>query len=385
MAHPRWHVAQSTAAAHAGAEPPEQRTKLPDLETMAKIGAITAALAFATGTLTINTYLHHLGITDFSLVKPKLILTGTLVLVSLLLLALFPLYVTWQLVHRSEHKAWFTRRLFLLLIPLAGLFAISAYLCFPTRIGLGQIGVREAWHTINTMGWQRSLFTALLTTLLLTFELYLPAVGVSVFAVAALKALDRVRLVPPTSILRTQWIEFLLAFSATAICGVWYLGAFGVTLYPAIPTQFGGGQPVYQRIEVDNVGRAQLMQLGVAFDGDTNITCALPVMHDSDTLLAVWLQRPNTEENGRWGAVVLQLDKKQIGASMVFPGDNGYQMTAARGAQPGGRLPRAANAAPITANSADQKTASSGESQANANSCRAQSTTSATAGGAGPK
>jgi hypothetical protein len=47
-----------------------------DLGALTKFGAVSAALAYATGMLAINTYLHKLGIADFSFAKPKLILTG---------------------------------------------------------------------------------------------------------------------------------------------------------------------------------------------------------------------------------------------------------------------------------------------------------------------
>jgi hypothetical protein len=58
-----------------------------DLGALTKFGAVSAALAYATGMLVINTYLHKLGIADFSFARPKLILTGVLVLCSFLLLA----------------------------------------------------------------------------------------------------------------------------------------------------------------------------------------------------------------------------------------------------------------------------------------------------------
>jgi hypothetical protein len=50
------------------------------LEGLTKYGAALAAVAYATGVVAINTYLHELGIADFSFAKPKLLLTGILIL-----------------------------------------------------------------------------------------------------------------------------------------------------------------------------------------------------------------------------------------------------------------------------------------------------------------
>src|SRR5580698_7445327 len=104
-----------------------------DLGALSGFGAAAAALAYATGTLTINIYLHQLGITDFSLAKPKLILTGVVVLLTFLLLALFPISVAQSISGRRAEGGRATRppkrMLFLMLFPLVGLIAASASLC----------------------------------------------------------------------------------------------------------------------------------------------------------------------------------------------------------------------------------------------------------------
>jgi hypothetical protein len=68
-----------------------------DLEALSKYVAVSGAFAYAIGTLTVNIYLHELGITDFSLAKPKLILTGLVALLTFLLLSLFPVFIVWRI------------------------------------------------------------------------------------------------------------------------------------------------------------------------------------------------------------------------------------------------------------------------------------------------
>lgn len=51
-----------------------------DLSGLTKLVTVAAASAYASGVIAINTYLHGLGIVDFSFAKPKLLLTGITVL-----------------------------------------------------------------------------------------------------------------------------------------------------------------------------------------------------------------------------------------------------------------------------------------------------------------
>src|SRR5277367_6683363 len=74
-----------------------------DLGEATKVITILGAFAYVTGAIAINTYLHELGIVDFSFAKPKLLLTGILVLFTFALLALPPFFVAWSMASASRH------------------------------------------------------------------------------------------------------------------------------------------------------------------------------------------------------------------------------------------------------------------------------------------
>src|SRR5580658_3287737 len=67
-----------------------------DFSDLTKLFGVLSALAYGTGVVAINTYLHGLGIADFSFAKPKFFLTGTLIFSTFLLLAAAPISFTWR-------------------------------------------------------------------------------------------------------------------------------------------------------------------------------------------------------------------------------------------------------------------------------------------------
>jgi hypothetical protein len=77
---------------------------------------------------------------------------------------------------------------------------------------------------------------------------------------------------------------------------------------------FGGGEPYFESFAVAEENKCQLQQLGIPF-GQQNITKSLPVLHETDSLVAVWLNPPTGSRS--WPFVVAELDKKQINAMTV--------------------------------------------------------------------
>lgn len=324
-------------------ETPTQRTALPegkgatnlDIGELTKIGAVSAALAYAMGMLTINTYLHKLGIADFSLARPKLILTGVLVFFSFSLLALLPVFVAWRLAGGQPGRTHSRKILFLLLVPLLALFGASLYLCFGT-IGLGQITVWGIWELINQitvwLGWnlerQRNFFTEVLASLVVTAEVYFPICVAAGSAFVAVWLLRRQN-TQDNSWLNPERLYLFLSIALAVISALGYMIVFSLTFYAAIPQAFGGGKPYFQSFVIAEDGRCQLQQLGIPFlDGQPNVTEPLPVLHESDNTVAVWLERKTTatqrrsgttKREGSWQTIVVQLDKREISASMAYP------------------------------------------------------------------
>lgn len=264
-----------------------------NLSNLTKLVTGMAALAYGTGVVAINTYLHELGIADFSFAKPKLLLTGILTLISLLLLASHLFFLAWSLA--SQHGPvnrelpplkWVVLWALLFLLLLVG---ASAVLCFQSDAGLGQLTVR---HARETLAGASHLFR-LRTTLRVAAEVYTPVLLGAVFVYIATRVYDRTRQKANPFHCRMEQFYCLIALAAIGAAIVGYVYMFTRTFYPAIPQEFGGGKPYFESLAVEDSEHCNLQQIGIPFDKDRpRITRPLPVLHETDTLLAVWLRCP---------------------------------------------------------------------------------------------
>jgi|HubBroStandDraft_6_1064221.scaffolds.fasta_scaffold217798_2 hypothetical protein len=291
-----------------------------DLGGLSKVGAASAALAYATGTLTINIYLHQLGITDFSFAKPKLILTGILVLIMFVLLALLPAFVAWRMAgpHGLEGRTlpFSIGIVFWLLFPAVGLITASAYLCLQDPTGVGQIAVWEVWKLLKERNWLNKGWT----TLLIAAEVYVPVWAAVISAFFAVRLFGSAKAGAGGSRIPPEKVYFPLVTALAVVSVIGYIYAFSLIFYPAIPQAFGGGQPYIESFVIGEEGRCQLQQLGIRFhEKRPNLTQSFPVLHESDALVAVWLDKQKEDDHQNWHSVVVQLPKTQISATMADP------------------------------------------------------------------
>jgi len=77
---------------------------------------------------------------------------------------------------------------------------------------------------------------------------------------------------------------------------LFYIYIFALTLYPALPSAYGGGKPNFEKLVVAESGRCEMRQLGIPFDPmQPNVTVPLPVLHESESIIAAVLERPANE------------------------------------------------------------------------------------------
>jgi hypothetical protein len=127
---------------------------------------------------------------------------------------------------------------------------------------------------------------------------------------------------------------FVVTVAVVGMCAIGYVYMFTRTFYPAIPQEFGGGQPYYESFAVADDERCKLQQLGVPFEEKLpDITKPLPILHETDTLVAVWLkcspkQNCNYGQNGVGLShfVVVQIDKNVIEAMRAYTTGAGVAM-----------------------------------------------------------
>jgi len=226
-------------AAQGNTVPERERASNPGIGELTKIGAASAALAYGIGMLTINTYLHKLGISDFSLAKPKLILTGVLVILGFSLLGLLPIFVARRLADDGRPKRRNSRILWVLLfLPLLFLFGASLYYC-SEKPGLGQLTVWEIHRHFTGIGPHPAV---LLRSLTVTAEVYFPVCVAAVFACLAARLLHEHK-TQHDSELSPERISALVLVALAVVSVFGYMVVFSRTFYAAIPSAFGGGEP----------------------------------------------------------------------------------------------------------------------------------------------
>jgi hypothetical protein len=305
-------VAQASNLPQAG----NNRSRV-DLEALSKYVAESGILAYAIGTLTVNIYLHELGITDFSLAKPKLVLTGVVVLIGFLLLALFPIFVRRRIsAGRGEENqsAPLTKKTaLLLLLPLIGLIAASVFLSFKSYMkghpGLGEEFSWKMWQFMN--GEDHPILANSVTALLIPASIYAAICLAAAFASMAAQSLERSKSASTAARAVHDHVYFLVGLAVAVISFFGYIYIFSITFYPAISPAFGGGKPYYESFVVAEGERCQWQQLGIPFMYEnSDATGPLAVLHESDSMVAVWLEH-NPE---RSKPVLVQLDKSQISA-----------------------------------------------------------------------
>ncbi len=295
---------------------PESQPESPfDLGGLTKVVSVSAGFAYVVGVVAINTYLHELGIVDFSFAKPKLLLTGILVLFTFALLALPPFFVAWSMgsrhglvgqTHASIRGMYLSTIFFLILLIVA-----SAFLCFSKDApGMGQIAMWRVWEELKPRG---SFALTSLASLLIALEVYIPILFGSGCVYAATRLFDNIKSEEPAPVIGAKQYYLALVIGAIAISCIGYVYTFTRTFYPAIPQEFGGGEPYYESFAVAEQDRCQLQEMGIPFFPETNITVPLPVLHETDSTTAVWLESPSASTF----FVVAEFDKQQISDTMV--------------------------------------------------------------------
>jgi len=307
-----------------------------ELGELTKLVTVLAVLAYATGVIAINTYLHGLGIVDFSFAKPKLLLTGILVLTSFLLLAVPPYFCAWSIASKrgqAGQSLLSLKRILILVFSFLGvLLLIAAPLIFKGRAGMGQTTVWEVLKCIKSWG----VLAKPLTPLIAALAFYFPIVIGMVCVYWAKRLFDEERSEQPTPHISSRRFYLLLLIPAFFVVStIGYICIFTYTFYSVIPQEFGGGQPYFQSFVVTDAEVCHLQQLGIPF-GKTkpsNITQPLPVLHETDTLIAVWLDAgpsagskdgtstvgvtKGKNGSGNWEFVIVELDKNMISATLA--------------------------------------------------------------------
>jgi hypothetical protein len=247
------------------------------LEESPKAATLLLAVVYGAGLLTTNAFLRQHGISDFSLLKPKSLFTGALVVGSLCLIAYWPVLVLASLIEQGivPRRTWRAR--LASAVKVLGPWLVLVAVCW------GSAGDRFSSLNNNWFTSGKDLGGILAAA---TF-LYVEACGTAILAIQCGRfyrlATDKLSFVGMSQ----SWGKFLVFATALVIAFSFYVESFATTLYVVIPQQLGGGHPERLKFSVKSASVAEWKQLGIEFVPGTDITEGLDVIHESDSAFSV--------------------------------------------------------------------------------------------------
>jgi hypothetical protein len=299
-------------------------------EEKAELGSVGAAFAlvYGSGLVTSNIFLGHLGLADFSLLKPKAVFTGAIVLASLAALAAGPIHLVAQL--RDEKKQIprpFTRRFLLIssteiVVPLSVVFAICCLVKAHPERSLSAL--------MQPGDFIASTSHPFLNSLILTIGFFLSSFAVAVTAVESFRLLNRLKEAISFPGISTRLAKLIFLLAACLLSLSLYIDLFAVTFYIFIPQALGGGSPEEKSLLIQSDSVQALKGLGFEFiDDHSSLTKPVSVLSESDDSLGVIVKVREVNPNPAHGIesaevdnlVVVRLDRKMIQATIIHAAD----------------------------------------------------------------
>lgn len=235
--------------------------KIFDVDTLAKSVAFFAIVFYIIGFLTTNLYLQQLGFSDFSLLKPRFILTGGLVVFSIALICLCVLLGSINLFNNffkdiSQETQEFIRQTKAVrpfLAPVALLMIVAPLIILAGFLSVNNEELNFSQLILNSLKLYLS-------------GLFLGLITLSPWIVKYVKK-RRFTLELRDSYILVWIITVLLIYMYFSIL---YLGIFSKEIYPKVPEQFGGGKPRKVRILFAKDQADMLKQSGIPTCGSDN-------------------------------------------------------------------------------------------------------------------
>jgi hypothetical protein len=262
-----------------------ERAKIP-IEALVRSVAIVGALFYVLGFLTTNAYLYKLGVSDFSLLRTRFILTGVLTLAPLALALIGGLYAALDVTLCGGH-ARLTSRAYLWILADIALPFVLYFVLFSV----------VAENDVVTSARDAALLSAVCAVIVLAL----------LAALAIYRKSDR----RPLSHLayRGQPIPYdrfterfgvpnaLVETMIFAVAGVVlflaYIGLFGQYFYPTLPEQLGGGRPRMAQILVSGDAVPAVRQLGLDVTETAPLSPPVQLLWEGEESYVIRLPRPH--------------------------------------------------------------------------------------------
>ena len=262
-----------------------ERPKLP-IETLVRRVAIVAAIFYVLGFLTTNAYLYKLGVSDFSLLRTRFILTGVLTLVPLVLALIGGIYAALDVTVYRGGAGLSTRAYLWILADIVLPFAL--YFVLFSVVAENDI-VTSARDAALLSGVCAIIVLAVLASLAL-YRMSERRPLSHLFSRGRPISYDRFteRFGVPNAV-----VESMIFGVGGVVLFLAYVGLFGQYFYPAMPEQLGGGRPRVAQILVSGNAVPAVRELGLDVTEDAPLSPPVQLLWEGEESYVIRLPRPH--------------------------------------------------------------------------------------------
>ena len=262
-----------------------ERGKIP-IETLVRSVAIVGALFYVLGFLTTKAYLYKLGVSDFSLLRTRFILTGVLTLAPLVLALIGGIYAALDVTVYGSHAGLTSRAYLWILADIALPFALY-FILFSV----------VAENDVVTSARDAALLSAVCAVIVLA-----ALAALAVYRKSERRPLSHLsyRGQPVTYDRFTERFGVPSAVIETtifAVAGVELfvacIGLFGQYFYPTLPEQLGGGRPRVAQILVSGDAVPAVRELGLDVTEDAPLSPPVQLLWEGEESYVIRLPRPH--------------------------------------------------------------------------------------------
>jgi hypothetical protein len=261
------------------------RAKIP-IETLVRSVAIVGAVFYVLGFLTTNAYLYKLGVSDFSLLRTRFILTGVLTLAPLVLALIGGIYAALDVTVYGSHAGLTTRAYLWILADIALPFAL--YFTLFSVV---------AENDVVTSARDAALLSAVCAVIVLAL-----LASLAVYRKSERRPLSHLayrgqsvtydrfteRFGVPSTV-----IETMIFAVAGVVLFLAYVGLFGQYFYPLLPEQLGGGRPRVAQILVSGDAVPAVRELGLNVTADAPLSPPVELLWEGEESYVIRLPRPH--------------------------------------------------------------------------------------------
>ncbi len=281
-------------------------------EMLIKSLAAIAALFYVVGFFTTNSYLYLLGVSDFSLLRTRFILTGVLVLAPLVLALIGGIYAAVDMaIHRDE--AGLTSRAYLWILADIALPFVLYFALFSV------VAENDLVDSARDAALLSAICAAIVLVVLASAALYRQSGRRPLSHLASRRK--------PVSYERFHFqfgipdtiVESLIFAVGGFVLFLLYLGIFGQYFYPRLPEQLGGGRPRAAQLLIAAEAIPAARELGLDISADSPLSPPIELLWEGEDSFVIRLPPPHNRS-------VVQLARGLVdgvvtGKTLDFPED----------------------------------------------------------------